>query len=1331
MCSDVIGILCFCFGASLAAEPSSRRENGDFSSANFVHLGRAAKIVQLAKLKQCLSECEAEDTNFDSSSSSSECRNTSGMEDIVSSPTQIQLKRRKVATSVKVLKQQVPHNIICKTARGLVDLAFSDELKREYLLKGQKRLNVRKRAFVATKYYSSIIMRSRGFPDELDRMPKSAEIATTALKPFESAICTDIHGTGNITKRVNDTLKSHLSPNLNDSIGNDDEEELTVVNPQAAIKQQKESISKVDNRSPPRTLLNKNSSRTSVNLPTEHDNTEYDYVAVSGRSAAGNMFKKCWDNAVKLTVGRKTVSVSEAELDQPCKRGKPGNDEFTEFTNVKKVEVVSLDNDDCVSSEEEAEENRNNSEAHLSNGVIDNSSSKKGNEGGSSERGTEKHTSKKETAQEADSSEELTPPERPKQSCTKNRPIPELTRQPVPQVPLIFSEEIILDENESEKMQSPSPKAVKAKKTTKHREKVGEAELKSLVFGYSLPLQQLVRKICELFCSDVITEKYKDEGQKRGRSSGNITRQGEWKRKKRAAEQKTNFYGESESSIASSSATVNSSVIALESDDDEPSFSGTLSSTPQKQSGLQHVQADCSFFNVSSFSNFPDDTCNSTFHDSDTNSVTIAPGEGFNEYTEVALATGADEFVDDVFLEAESDAFDLQSFDDPVTYCLFSGDDFDEDEEVFLDADDGNSRNDEQREIEELNEEEVFAAFCEGLKEASAPDVDPLSNLKTFLREWSLERCTPLNSLTHLLHGLKSEHPECFDSLPSDARTIMNTPTDKLDPVDVPPGKYIHLENLADCTCGTDKGTVILVQNFIYDEELDTKFVVGRRYLQKYNLFAEPGSKPTKDSANPNEGLVEDLWTLVFNLEEDEYDVFSNNWIQDDKEIEQGVFNAKYPPENFNANVLAKKGQQYADNWKTVTVKLIEKNYQSFEQAFTDMVRLTKGHRLKRDSDAELANSKRKRIMTKSIEDFFAGSSKKGKEPKHKKKPVLTEIPKFPVDTVNPKTPDARKKSTPKFHTPEDLSAVESTSSTKDRIHAESPPKRAHEKSSKNKHSSQSFSSPQKDRIHAESPPKRAHEQSSKDKHSSQSLSSPQKDRIHAESPPKRAHEKSSKDKHSSQSLSKPQQKVDSTPKDMSCEASGGYIMGKFTSSPKTTKLKIKDGTEKRKFFGEFTDEESTTLRKLVQYITTKGHSYDVYYVMRGNRKEFRPDQFALTFTSTPVHLTCFRLIKMKKTQTGYTYQLPSSLDKKTRSHIERGMLTFNGVYDNPNWNIVIKDTSNPSRKTGKKRTPVPEKIDECLSPLDPNTPGLIVLTTKAYREVPQTTKSPIHPREY
>lgn len=34
--------------------------------------------------------------------------------------------------------------------------------------------------------------------------------------------------------------------------------------------------------------------------------------------------------------------------------------------------------------------------------------------------------------------------------------------------------------------------------------------------------------------------------------------------------------------------------------------------------------------------------------------------------------------------------------------------------------------------------------------------------------------------------------------------------------------------------------------------------------------------------------------------------------------------------------------------------------------------------------------------------------------------------------------------------------------------------------------------------------------------------------------------------------------------------------MGKFTSSPKTTKLKIKDGTEKRKFFGEFTDEEST-----------------------------------------------------------------------------------------------------------------------------------------------------------
>ncbi|XP_072162005.1 uncharacterized protein [Bemisia tabaci] len=35
-------------------------------------------------------------------------------------------------------------------------------------------------------------------------------------------------------------------------------------------------------------------------------------------------------------------------------------------------------------------------------------------------------------------------------------------------------------------------------------------------------------------------------------------------------------------------------------------------------------------------------------------------------------------------------------------------------------------------------------------------------------------------------------------------------------------------------------------------------------------------------------------------------------------------------------------------------------------------------------------------------------------------------------------------------------------------------------------------------------------------------------------------------------------------------------ILGKFTSSPKITKIKIKDGSEKRKFFGEFTDEEST-----------------------------------------------------------------------------------------------------------------------------------------------------------
>ncbi|CAH0387560.1 unnamed protein product [Bemisia tabaci] len=118
------------------------------------------------------------------------------------------------------------------------------------------------------------------------------------------------------------------------------------------------------------------------------------------------------------------------------------------------------------------------------------------------------------------------------------------------------------------------------------------------------------------------------------------------------------------------------------------------------------------------------------------------------------------------------------------------------------------------------------------------------------------------------------------------------------------------------------------------------------------------------------------------------------------------------------------------------------------------------------------------------------------------------------------------------------------------------------------------------------------------------------------------------------------------------------------------------------------------TFRKLVHYIITKGNNHDLHYISRSNRSEFRPDRFTLTFTNSPVHLTCIRLIKLKKEKEGYTYKLPPSTETKKRGEMENGTLAFSPIFNDPKWVMVIKDTSNPSQKTARKRKADTPKVD-------------------------------------
>lgn len=67
----------------------------------------------------------------------------------------------------------------------------------------------------------------------------------------------------------------------------------------------------------------------------------------------------------------------------------------------------------------------------------------------------------------------------------------------------------------------------------------------------------------------------------------------------------------------------------------------------------------------------------------------------------------------------------------------------------------------------------------------------PSSSVEPVLREWAIEKNVSLTTLSLLCKGLKERRP-CFDSLPSDGRTVLKTHTN-LQVKSFPPSQYIHI----------------------------------------------------------------------------------------------------------------------------------------------------------------------------------------------------------------------------------------------------------------------------------------------------------------------------------------------------------------------------------------------------------------------------------------------------------------------------------------------------------------------------------------------------------
>lgn len=79
--------------------------------------------------------------------------------------------------------------------------------------------------------------------------------------------------------------------------------------------------------------------------------------------------------------------------------------------------------------------------------------------------------------------------------------------------------------------------------------------------------------------------------------------------------------------------------------------------------------------------------------------------------------------------------------------------------------------------------------------DASSPKPDNISDvedLKIFLRKWAIKHNVPISTLFSSCVGIKNTHPTCFNTLPSDGRTILKTPVTMIVQT-VAPGEYIHI----------------------------------------------------------------------------------------------------------------------------------------------------------------------------------------------------------------------------------------------------------------------------------------------------------------------------------------------------------------------------------------------------------------------------------------------------------------------------------------------------------------------------------------------------------
>lgn len=96
--------------------------------------------------------------------------------------------------------------------------------------------------------------------------------------------------------------------------------------------------------------------------------------------------------------------------------------------------------------------------------------------------------------------------------------------------------------------------------------------------------------------------------------------------------------------------------------------------------------------------------------------------------------------------------------------------------------------------------EDVMSDTICFIEEDKCKEID---NIKEFLSNWKLRNNISHIAMTELLRHFKLH--SCFQTLPIQSKTLMNTPRNKVNVIPMPPGEYMHI--------GLHKGIIETILN--------------------------------------------------------------------------------------------------------------------------------------------------------------------------------------------------------------------------------------------------------------------------------------------------------------------------------------------------------------------------------------------------------------------------------------------------------------------------------------------------------------------------------------